>query len=93
MAARRTDTQTFDRVIVVDGGRIVEDGAPAMLRCSAGSRYRWVEAEALLRAELSADAGLVCGAATVPARAFGWRPAGGCARSAKHAGARRLRRR
>jgi ABC-type bacteriocin/lantibiotic exporter with double-glycine peptidase domain len=33
------DTQTFDRVLVMEGGRIVEDGAPAELGKLAGSRY------------------------------------------------------
>ena len=33
------DTQTFDRVLVMEGGTIVEDGAPAELGKLAGSRY------------------------------------------------------
>jgi ABC-type bacteriocin/lantibiotic exporter with double-glycine peptidase domain len=33
------DTQTFDRVLVMEGGSIVEDGAPAELGKLAGSRY------------------------------------------------------
>ena len=39
------ETRDFDRVIVIEGGRIVEDGAPARLAV-AGSRYH-----ALLEAE------------------------------------------
>jgi ABC-type bacteriocin/lantibiotic exporter with double-glycine peptidase domain len=34
------DTLTFDRVLVIDAGRIVEDGAPQELFRRAGSRYR-----------------------------------------------------
>jgi ABC-type bacteriocin/lantibiotic exporter with double-glycine peptidase domain len=34
------DTDGFDRVLVVDEGRIVEDGAPRELLVDAGSRYR-----------------------------------------------------
>ncbi len=34
------DTEGFDRVLVVDGGQIVEDGAPADLAARPGSRYR-----------------------------------------------------
>jgi ATP-binding cassette subfamily B protein len=33
------DTADFPRVLVVEGGRIVEDGAPGALRARAGSRY------------------------------------------------------
>jgi ABC-type bacteriocin/lantibiotic exporter with double-glycine peptidase domain len=33
------DTADFPRVLVVEGGQIVEDGAPAELRARAGSRY------------------------------------------------------
>lgn len=33
------DTADFDRVIVLDGGRIVEMGSPAALRSAPGSRY------------------------------------------------------
>lgn len=40
------ETLTFERVLVVDGGRVVEDGAPAELAAQPGSRYR-----ALLDAE------------------------------------------
>ena len=45
------DTATFDRVLVVDGGRIVEDGAPAALAADAGSRYARLLAEELRAAE------------------------------------------
>jgi ATP-binding cassette subfamily B protein len=34
------DTMTFDRVLVMDGGRIVEDGSPQNLSRTSGSRYR-----------------------------------------------------
>jgi len=40
------ETERFARVLVVDGGRIVEDGAPHELRARTGSRYA-----ALLQAE------------------------------------------
>jgi ATP-binding cassette subfamily B protein len=47
------ETQGFDRVLVVDGGQIVEDGAPADLAVQPGSRYR-----ALLEAEREVREGL-----------------------------------
>ena len=34
------ETLGFDRVLVVDAGRVVEDGAPAQLAAREGSRYR-----------------------------------------------------
>jgi ATP-binding cassette subfamily B protein len=34
------DTRDFDRVVVIDGGRIVEDGDPAMLASDKDSHYR-----------------------------------------------------
>jgi len=40
------ETERFARVLVVDGGRIVEDGAPHELHARPGSRYA-----ALLQAE------------------------------------------
>ena len=44
------ETQAFDRVLVVEGGQIVEDGAPADLAKRPGSRYRaMLEAEAAVR--------------------------------------------
>jgi ATP-binding cassette subfamily B protein len=44
--------------VVVDGGRVVEDGAPATLWATPDSRYRaLLDAEAALRAEMTADAG------------------------------------
>ncbi|HVF89220.1 MAG TPA: ABC transporter ATP-binding protein, partial [Blastocatellia bacterium] len=50
------ETQAFERVLVIDGGRIVEDGDPADLMEQAGSRYReLVEAEETLRAEMWAS--------------------------------------
>jgi ATP-binding cassette subfamily B protein len=33
------ETERFDRVLVIDGGRIVEDGDPAVLCGRPGSRY------------------------------------------------------
>ncbi|WP_437276886.1 ATP-binding cassette domain-containing protein [Sorangium sp. So ce375] len=47
------ETRTFERVLVVDGGRVVEDGAPAELAARPGSRYR-----ALLEAEAAVQRGL-----------------------------------
>jgi ATP-binding cassette subfamily B protein len=45
-----SETQAFDRVLVVEGGRIVEDGAPAALGEKGDSRYRaLLEAESALR--------------------------------------------
>jgi len=41
-------TQTFERVLVIDGGRLVEDGAPDALAAQPCSRYR-----ALLEAEVT----------------------------------------
>ncbi len=35
-----SDTRDFERVIVLDGGRLVEDGAPAELAAQEGSFYR-----------------------------------------------------
>jgi ABC-type bacteriocin/lantibiotic exporter with double-glycine peptidase domain len=47
------DTLELDRVIVVDSGRVVEQGAPAALMADSNSRYRvLVTAEQSLRAEL-----------------------------------------
>jgi ABC-type transport system involved in cytochrome bd biosynthesis fused ATPase/permease subunit len=44
------ETQGFDRVLVVEGGQIVEDGAPAHLGARSGSRYRTLlEAERQVR--------------------------------------------
>lgn len=46
------ETRDFDRVIVIEGGRIVEDGAPARLAV-AGSRYHaLLEAEAKVQANI-----------------------------------------
>ena len=42
------DTRDFERVLVLDGGRLVEDGRPDMLASTEGSAYR-----ALLEAERS----------------------------------------
>jgi ABC-type transport system involved in cytochrome bd biosynthesis fused ATPase/permease subunit len=47
------DTSAFDRVLVLEGGRIVEDASPAELAGRAGSRYRaMLEAELAVREEL-----------------------------------------
>jgi ATP-binding cassette subfamily B protein len=43
------ETQTFDRVIVIDGGRLIEDGAADVLAADDTSSYR-----ALLDAERDA---------------------------------------
>ncbi|WP_438005488.1 ATP-binding cassette domain-containing protein [Sorangium sp. So ce321] len=47
------ETRSFERVLVVDGGRVVEDGAPSELAARPGSRYR-----ALLEAEAEVQRGL-----------------------------------
>jgi ABC-type dipeptide/oligopeptide/nickel transport system ATPase component len=47
------ETRGFDRVLVVEPGRIVEDGTPADLAARPGSRYR-----ALLEAEREVREGL-----------------------------------
>jgi ATP-binding cassette subfamily B protein len=47
------ETQAFDRVLVMDGGRIVEDGNPIDLAAQPQSRYR-----ALLEAETAVRQGL-----------------------------------
>ena len=47
------ETQAFDRVLVMDGGRIIEDGAPADLAAQPQSRY-----SALLDAEVAVRQGL-----------------------------------
>jgi ABC-type bacteriocin/lantibiotic exporter with double-glycine peptidase domain len=47
------ETQAFDRVVVIEGGQIVEDSAPADLAKQPGSRYRaMLEAEEALRGVL-----------------------------------------
>lgn len=52
------ETGAFDRVLVVEGGRIVEDAAPAELAERVGSRYR-----AMLDAERAVREGLWSGTA------------------------------
>ncbi len=48
-----SETQAFDRVIVLDGGQLVEDGPPATLAAREGSRYRaMLDAERALRRDL-----------------------------------------
>jgi ATP-binding cassette subfamily B protein len=47
------ETQAFSRVLVIDGGKLVEDGAPAELVAREGSRYR-----ALIEAERAVQSGL-----------------------------------
>ncbi len=44
------DTRSFDRVLVIEQGRIIEDGAPSMLERRCDSRYR-----ALLDAETTVE--------------------------------------
>ena len=47
------ETQDFDRVLVMEQGQIVEDGAPAMLAAQSHTRYyALVQAEERVRAEL-----------------------------------------
>jgi len=46
-------TQAFDRVLVVEGGRIIEDGVPTSLAACPETRYR-----ALLDAESTVHEGL-----------------------------------
>ena len=47
------ETRAFDRVVVVEGGQIVEDSAPADLAKRPGSRYRaMLDAEEALRGAL-----------------------------------------
>jgi ATP-binding cassette subfamily B protein len=47
------ETRDFERVLVIDAGRVVEDGCPAELAADPGSRYR-----ALLDAETAVRRGL-----------------------------------
>ena len=48
-----TETQDFDRVIVVEDGRIIENDEPALLSQNSDSRYRaLLEAEAAVREKL-----------------------------------------
>jgi ABC-type bacteriocin/lantibiotic exporter with double-glycine peptidase domain len=53
-----SETLSFERVLVVEGGRIVEDGAPLELARRSGSRYR-----SLLEAEEAVREGLWAGVA------------------------------
>jgi ATP-binding cassette subfamily B protein len=54
------ETRAFPRVLVVEGGRIVEDGAPAALLARAGSRYAaLLDAEARVRAAAWAPGGSI----------------------------------
>jgi ATP-binding cassette subfamily B protein len=47
------ETRNFERVLVVEGGRVVEDGCPKSLAASRGSRYRaLLEVEEAVRAEI-----------------------------------------
>ena len=48
-----SETQQFDRVLVVEDGSIVEDGAPQVLAATLDSRYyRLLQAEEAVRAEM-----------------------------------------
>jgi ATP-binding cassette subfamily B protein len=50
------ETRAFDRVWVIDGGRVVEDGTPQALGADPGSRYRaLLDAEALVQEGLGSD--------------------------------------
>jgi ABC-type sulfate/molybdate transport systems ATPase subunit len=46
------ETLSFDRVLVVEGGRIVEDGSPGLLASSASRYLDLLDAEDSLRTEL-----------------------------------------
>jgi ABC-type bacteriocin/lantibiotic exporter with double-glycine peptidase domain len=47
------ETRAFDRVIVVEGGRVTEDGSPALLERASGSRFAaLLSAETSVRTEL-----------------------------------------
>jgi ATP-binding cassette subfamily B protein len=51
-----SDTRDFDRVLVIDGGRVVEDGPPSALAANPDSLYRkMLDAEAALHRELWAS--------------------------------------
>ena len=51
------ETREFDRVLVVDAGRVIEDGAPQALANRPGTRYRaLLEAEEDVRRELWSSA-------------------------------------
>jgi ATP-binding cassette subfamily B protein len=51
-----SETQAFERAVVVEQGRVVEDGAPSDLAARPGSRYRsMLDADAMVRRELWAD--------------------------------------
>jgi ATP-binding cassette subfamily B protein len=65
------ETLPFERVLVVEGGRVVEDGAPGRLAADAGSRYR-----GLLDAENEVRAGLWSGSAWRRLRLVGGRVVG-----------------
>ena len=50
------ETRDFERVLVVDKGRIVEDGSPGEIAERANSRYRdLLEAEEMVREKLWAS--------------------------------------
>jgi hypothetical protein len=49
-------TQGFERVLVMEGGRLLEDAAPATLAAQPCSRYRaLLDAEAMVRERLWSD--------------------------------------
>lgn len=51
------ETAAFERVLVLEGGRVVEDGAPAELAQTPGSRYRaLLDAEDVVRERMWANA-------------------------------------
>jgi ABC-type bacteriocin/lantibiotic exporter with double-glycine peptidase domain len=51
------ETREFDRVLVVEAGRVIEDGAPQALASRPGTRYRaLLEAEEAVRRELWSSA-------------------------------------
>ena len=53
-----SETQSFDRVLVVEGGKVVEDNAPSLLAGQEGTRYRaMLDAEEAVRTGLWANDG------------------------------------
>lgn len=52
------ETRSFPRVLVIEGGRLVEDGVPAELAALPGSRYRsMLDADRMVREGMWSDSG------------------------------------
>jgi ATP-binding cassette subfamily B protein len=48
-----SQTKSFDRVLVIDGGKIIEDAAPEVLLNDATSRYHdYLDADKVVQQEL-----------------------------------------